>query len=441
MTPVPPPIVPEERFRYTGKAVSGWFRAVDLNRYPENRTIWAVEEAFDKVYIGLCGEHEFGAAHLVAYDPKSDTVEEVCDVAAHIGSPTGAGKVPQTKIHFSICKVDGGEGCKVYFGTHCSANLDDDDIEKGVGIGAMCHPTKGYEGGRIFVFHVDEGRCEDLGVAVPHEGIRCMKASPDGTKLFGITYPKVRLFQFDVEARRTTYLSPRLGKNGGIDLFLDEAGRVYGVSDGYKRRRIAGLLYRFHPETQRLEDLRLALPKLGPRCHTRFRNHLLHAAAGPRGDVILSCYGECNIGLFQFGKRGPGRLYDLGLSWDRPEFKENLPYFAWVPQFGKPRAYAVGGRAYDTIVWYGHERWEFKEPVRLNCLAYNHRRPTRVAKVIFGHVEVDGHEAGHWGASACDRKGRIYYGDRYVVNGEAGIRLLIFTPPRKIAPVEKVAVP
>jgi len=318
ISPVLPTMVTEDRFRYTGTDASSWFKAIDLNLYPQNRTVWDVEEAFGKIYVGLCGEHKLGNAHLVAYDPGTDKVEEICDVATLIGGPCGKGKIPHSKIHFSVCKVTDDEGRKVYFGTHCAANVDDDDLNKGIGIGGMCHPTKGYEGGHIFVYRVDEGRCEDLGIPVPHEGIRCMKVSQDGTTLFGITYPKVCLFKFDVRAGRTTYLSPRLGRAGGIDLFLDATGDVYGVSDGYKRKRIAGLLYRFHPESNELEDLSLVLPKLGRRCHTEFRNHLLHAVAGTHGDVILSCYGECNVALFQSDGAGKERLYDLGLSWDRP---------------------------------------------------------------------------------------------------------------------------
>ena len=436
MRPRPPKTLSEERFRYTGKAASSWFRAVDLNLYPENRTIWAVTGAFGKIYVGLCGEHEYGAAHLVAYDPESDTVEEICDVAAHIGGPAGRGKVPQTKIHFAICKAEHADGRKVFFGTHCSGNVDDDDIEKGVGVGGMCHPTEGYEGGHIFVHHVGTGRCEDLGIAVPNEGIRCMQVSRDGARLFGITYPKVRLFDFDVHARRTTYLSPRLGKSGGIDLFLDPMGNVYGVSDGYKRKRVAGLLYRYSPGDQRLEDVDLVLPKLGRRCHTKFRNHLLHAAPGPDGNVVLSCYGECNVALFQSDGSGRGQLYDLGLSWDRPQSGDKLPYFAWVPQFGKTSPCTIGRRGYDTLVWYGHERWEYKEPVSLACLAYNRNRPDRVAKVMFGSIEVEGRQAGHWGAAGSDEQGRIYYGDRYSVEGKAGVRLLIFSPPDEIAPLD-----
>ena len=439
--PVLPSVVPERRFRYTGAAVSSWFRAVDLNLYPKNRCVWAAEEAFGKIYIGLCGEHEFGGAHLVSYGPKSDRLEEVCDIAALIGGPAGKGKVPHTKIHFAVCRATDEQGRKVYFGTHCSANLDDDDINKGVGVGAMCHPTDGYEGGHIFVHHVDEGRCEDLGIPVPHEGIRCMKASRDGATLFGITYPKVRLFQFDVRAGQLTYISPRLGKYGGIDLFFDAAGNVYGVSDGFRRRRVAGLLYRFDPESHRLEDLSLVLPKLGRRCHTEYRNHLLHAAAGPHGDVLLSCYGECNVGLFQSNGAGRERVYDLGLSWDRPQPKDKLPYFAWVPQFAKPRLHTIAGQTYDTLGWYGHEKWEYQEPMSLACLAYNRDRLNRVAKVMFSGPVVDGHQVGHWGAAASDEDGHIYYGDRYVSNGKACVRLLIFTPPDQIAPIEPVPVP
>ena len=65
----------------------------------------------DKVYFALCAEVGFGGsfAQLVCYDPATDTVKDVADLAKVIAyPPEDRLRHPHSKIHTSMCFTPGG---------------------------------------------------------------------------------------------------------------------------------------------------------------------------------------------------------------------------------------------------------------------------------------------------------------------------------------------
>ena len=56
------------------------------------------------------------------------------------------------------------------------------------------------------------------------------------------------------------------------------------------------------------------------------------------------------------------------------------PDFAWSPAFD-PAGRKIEGRQYDRLVWYGEERWEYEQDVRLTAIAYNHDTPDQIVKI------------------------------------------------------------
>lgn len=436
----------ERRFRYIGGELDRCFRQIVLD-FPGHDAIWAMATAADgRVYVGLAGEHNAGDAMLIAVDIDAGSTEVIADCGALFGDQRGRGRMPHSKIHFAICPV----GDDVYFATHVSGALNEQDLLAPIGHGPTADSISGYEGGRLLRYNIRAKQLHHYGVIVPSEGIRCLKVSDDAAWACGITYPKHRFFWRDLRTDET-YISGRVGRFGGIDLFVAPDGTIWGTHDGFEGT-CAGQLYRFDPATRRLVDVPAFLPRSTPGAmsYPETGSHVLHMTADPDGRALVSSYGESRLALFD-----PATLtvHDWGSVWDAPpvrKLKENFierpftlpshrlatkPYFAWCPAYGKQPSLEVGGERYDRLVWYGEERWEYERNVRLVAVAYRRDDPSQFAKILYGTPLIDGHPAGHWAASAVLEDGRICFADRVrgasVTEGKF-LRLSVFSPPSEL---------
>jgi len=441
--------VKETRYEYVGNKLNSWFKNAPV-RAPGRDTMWAMTAGDDgRIYIGLCSEILTGTAALAVYDPKGGRPRIVCDLTTFLGDMVEAGRIPHSKIHYTLSPA----GRYVWFGTHVNAPRGVEDWKGPVGRGPMADPISGFEGGRLMRYDTRTGKTEDFGVLVASEGIRCLHLSADGRHGYGITYPKVRLFMRDLLGGET-YVSGRLGRKGGIDVFVDPSGKVWGVHDGYEGFE-PGQFYYFDPSSRRMVDTDVFLPSSGRyrMSFPQFGNHVLHLTPTPDGQAIVSSYGESRIALFDPKKQ---RLYDWGPVWRKPPVLKGkqrqetlshsspvLPYYAWCPVFDKSGR-TIDGKRYDRLVWYGDECFELIEDVRLCAIAYNHDKPQEIVKILFGTPKVGKHAAGHWMDSARGRDGTIYFADRVRLPADAApdtepvLRLAALTPPKDLGPLEKV---
>ena len=456
----------ETRYEYAGSDLDKWFDEVPL-KFPGRDAIWSLATADDgKLYIGLAGEHNRGTAALAAYDPKKGGARIVCDLGELLGDPRTIGRAPHSKIHFAICPVKR----HIWFATHVSGAMGRDDIYGPIGRGPTADTMTGYEGGRLLRYDTKTGQTEQFGVIVPAEGARCLHVSPDARYGYGISYPKHRFFMRDLKTGET-YISGRIGRYGGIDLFVDRRGRPWGAHDGYEGTE-PGQFYYFDQASRRLVDVEAYLPRSSRRrmSFPRFGSHVLHMTETPDGQAMVSSYGESRIALFD-----PKSLtvYDWGPVWDKPPVQKLIPrsevdrwheqhkherrrrrhrhhhdhgprpHFAWCPVFDTAGR-TIDGKRYDRLVWYGEECWEYQEDVRLCAIAYNHNRPGEIVKIRFGTPTAGGYRAGHWAASARGLDGRIYFTDRvrdpHNTDGHRykALRLAVLTPPEDLGPLRKV---
>ena len=446
----------ERRYTYCGKGLDSWFHAVPLE-FPGHDSIWSLATADDGViYIGLAGEHNKGTTALLAYSPKSGKVRIVADSAVLIGDMLPKGRMPHSKIHFAICPV----GRKIWFATHVSGAVNSDDIIGPMGHGPIADPMTGYEGGRLMCYDSVTGKTEGFGVIVANEGIRCLQMSADGRVAYGITYPKHRFFMHDL-ATRETYISSRVGRYGGIDLFMDPRGVVWGAHDGFEGTE-PGQFYRFAPATRRLVDVDAFLPRstAGRMTFPELGAHVLHMTPTPDGQAMVSCYGESRIALFDPRRL---RVWDWGTVWEKapgrkvkpakPGAEKGIPssrlitkpHFAWCPAFDVFTPRTVAGARYDRFVWYGEEQWEYERHVRLCAVAYNRRDPGRIVKIRFGTPKNDGFPSGHWAASTVGADGRVYFAERVraqdTPDDRLRLRLSVFTPPKEIGELAEAPTP
>jgi hypothetical protein len=140
----------------------------------------------------------------------------------------------------------------------------------------ICSPYAGFTGGHLYRYdpksgdvrrYTNDDACplEDLGIPVAHNSIYALTASPDRTKLYGITYPDAHFFEFDLASRRTRDLGEFLAQKvyGGPErtwrsvpraLHCDpRTGAVYTSGDN-------GWIVRYMPGDDKLELTHMRLP-------------------------------------------------------------------------------------------------------------------------------------------------------------------------------------
>lgn len=134
---------------------------------------------------------------------------------------------------------------------------------------------RGYEGGHLYAYRPgreDEPwrgdtplKVEDLGIPVPGDGIYCLAIDPKREAIYGISYPRGRLFVYELKSKVTKDLGAvfRDVLFGGPDvrtlrslprsLVVHVDGSVYASTD-------AGNLLRYSPETKQIETLDVSIP-------------------------------------------------------------------------------------------------------------------------------------------------------------------------------------
>ncbi|HLA39311.1 MAG TPA: hypothetical protein VJ417_04900, partial [Candidatus Glassbacteria bacterium] len=225
----------------------------------------------------------------------------------------------------------------VYFGTGRDMSADPEISEDwGRELGHM-HISKklwadleasyaGYPGGQIYRWDPSnwdraryaanqDAQVQDLGIAVPGEGIYCLKLSSDAKMLYGVTYPHGKFFTFDIATRQAKVVGDTwadvifAGPTRGLrslpgDLVLDGRGRCYYTSD-------SGWVSYYDPATGKLVRTAARIPGEFYLQHNNF--DIYHPVvecwtSGGRNEI----YGGTNDGfLFRFDP-GPERVTNLG---------------------------------------------------------------------------------------------------------------------------------
>ena len=379
-------------------------RAVYFDKYPNHDTIWAMCRGADgRIYIGLCSEGLGGVAQLCAYDPRKDKMSYIADMGEVTGDKLADGKLPQCKIHFSLCPAADG---MIYGATHMTAPAPDESVADLYGlIGNMKH---GYSGGFIFAYDPAAGKTECLGLGAPFEGIRCMIFDQERSRFYGITFPRVHLFSFDLKSRERKDLG-RIGNMGAFSLFLDKNGRVYGSND-------FGKLYRYDPRKDEIEGLSIEVPKIPWRGSPL--NFLFHNVEGPDGKIYGDTYFDGYLFRYDPYDGHEGKIESLGKGWgdDNPR--------QWFADYIQDPVFGTGPNLYYGI----GTIWQRKYLVRLNV--------ETMKRENLGYVLKDGLESGCFGGSTAGEDGRTLYLGEATLGGPA--RLLIVTPEMSEAERKKV---
>jgi hypothetical protein len=345
----------------------------EINQIPANSSAVTSlrSTAQGRIYGGTMGDE----AYLFLYDPKINKVR-------HLGKLPGA-----EGIHHAL--VEDREGL-LYIGTgkNIFAELEFTKKTHPGSMGAATslwadvqRPYASYPGGHLFrydprtgdqrvLYPGDPAPVENLGVAVPKNGIYALEIDAGANAIYGVTYPDGRFFSYDISNRRfkdlgeidsevffhgperewrslpralavgqdgrvytsgkdgfLTYYDP---KDGGLHLTTARVPGEYYPVQAYSGHPVVeafaqspegliygassdGFVFSFEPRTQKL--INLGKPRVSRRIRALALSHVtLYMIAGER---IEPCR------LFTYDLKGGG-FDDLGvLAVDRS------PYFSW----------------------------------------------------------------------------------------------------------------
>ncbi len=151
-------------------------------------------------------------------------------------------EVSQDPQYFKIPRglTPDGEG-GYYFGTAGLPDLDELNQAPGGG-----------------VFHYHQGRFDFLGIPVEHDYIQNIEVDLQRGRVYGVTYPKIHFFDYDLERRETRfilYTASHFHESG-----LDDDGYFWGT---WSARR-GHCLFRYHPDQGQPEFFHQPIPAMGP---------------------------------------------------------------------------------------------------------------------------------------------------------------------------------
>ncbi len=241
------------------------YESTDLIPPDESAVTSLAEGAGGDIYGGTTGR----VCHLFVFSRSSNDVK-------HLGRING-----QESIHHSLVADDEGT---IYFGTGLNELKQYPLSEPMPGFKGIVKTMwldiekrySGYEGGHLYKFDIskekrrwigqdDECIAEDLGVAVPHNGIYALTINNGRKEIYGLSYPDGHFFVYRIKAAEFADMGEIYKQKifGGPDnrtlrsisraLICDDKGFVYGSGDD-------GAIFRYDPEKREIKMLEVKIP-------------------------------------------------------------------------------------------------------------------------------------------------------------------------------------
>ena len=213
-----------------------------------------------KIYYVLSStQHDVGGQFYV-YDPATDQTKFIADLTEAVGEKDEK-YIAQGKSHVEFYEHNG----KLYFATHIGYYEMIDGAEQ-LPINAP-EGYKLYRGGHFVAYDMKSGEISKLALAPHGEGILTMCMDKKRGRLYGITWPKGYLLDFDLNTGQLKNLGPvsEMGEKGiiGKDYRVICRSMFVDPRDGYLYYSTAeGDIYFYHqalnaPEKLEGADLRI----------------------------------------------------------------------------------------------------------------------------------------------------------------------------------------
>lgn len=374
---------------------------INFPEYSRHDCIWSIKTGLDgNIYFGLGAEGKGDSARLMVYEPATENVRELADLAVLCRDYLKPGKIPNSKVHFSLCV---GKNGKIYGATHPTAPPPGEELFEP--FGTLGHPEYGYTGSFLFSYDPKTDYTENLGLLCPNEGIRTMVLDKEKSTFYALTYPRVHFISFNLNTGEKKDYG-RVAMTGSFDLFIDSKGRVFSTND-------AGRLYIFDPLKDDIEELHLMLPSIrGRKSPYNFLFYPFRSLADD-GWMYGGTYFDGHLFRFHPDKEKGGVIEDLGFGWGQ-EPDSNV----WCAEYVQAPAFSKKNR-----IFYGFAGiWENVHLVCFDTISDE--------KIDLGRIKINGIESGWFSDSTTSDDGSTIYFADITMNGKA--RLLIFEPDDKI---------
>ena len=205
----------------------------------------------DKVYFALCAETGFAGsfAQVVCYDPATDAVKDVFDLAKIIDyPPEDALRHPHSKIHTAICFAPDG---KLIAATHMTAPPVGEDCYHYWNV--TNDPERKFLGSHLITYDPKTGSAEDHGIVVPGGGARWMTYNPEREEVYITGFLRCHFYSYSLKTGELKDCG-RIAEHDFLGpCYCPADGRVY-TSDSW------GNFLRFTPETGKMEQLPIGIP-------------------------------------------------------------------------------------------------------------------------------------------------------------------------------------
>lgn len=187
------------------------------------------------IYLALCTHQPGKTAAFFTYNPKTGKLNKLFSLIDHIEVANTS--IQQGKIHTPI--FEGQDGL-CYFGTHFAYPYGKPQ-------------TVTYEGGHLVSYDLTKNKVNDLGIALPKEGILSLLMDRERMFMYMLTAPSFNFITYDIYNKKYTNYG-RVTDKGSIcrSLVIDDDGNVYG---SFEKDRI----FQFNQSKSSLEYLSVAL--------------------------------------------------------------------------------------------------------------------------------------------------------------------------------------
>jgi len=276
-------------------------------------TCWDITKAYDgTIYVGACSEHTSGGIGvLVKFEPPSEGLEYVADMAQVTGETVGDTHAPQGKIHLSLSPSREG---LIYGSTHCTTPPAGDSMWDPWAM--YMDARRCFLGAHLYRYDPKAGDMVDFGVVTPHEGVSLMMLDENVQRLFAVTYPRSHLFSWNLKGRDVVDYG-RVSEHYVLAFVQYDEATIF-FSDYY------GRLMSLNPleNKVRSHDIQLTHPSYSG----GMRNWMSHGLLGPDGWVYAGMYSYPNLIRFR-PEKGRILIEDLGPGLDgEPPEGEALSY-------------------------------------------------------------------------------------------------------------------
>lgn len=279
-------------------------RFIPFDKLPYADTCWSLIEGPDeRAYIAACCERSSGGTVFVLrYDPRTEQLEYLIDVAEAVGCSPADGRATQCKIHYSMVIDDDGI---MYGATHLS----------GPALGEVSYnpwasfddPARSFVGARLFAYDTRSEKILFTDTLIPWEGCRCVALDQTRRRLYAVGYPRDHMYVYDLGTHQRRDLG-RIGSVNPQAIWLDSRMRAY-TTDDY------GQVVVYDPEADKLITTDLKAPHAP--YQDGWHNMVYDVAQVPGSDDVVGVNWNADPYIFRFSpgdEAGAGSMRSLGAA-------------------------------------------------------------------------------------------------------------------------------